>query len=99
MNKMDDKETILEELNPLFEQAEKEGKWFFSQSLAGVFWFSPAELKTEHENEKFIWSAANWELRNPNVQLLNLKDKIYMAHKKYDEFLARIATEIGQRNP
>lgn len=61
---MSDREDALKSLEPLFERAKREGLWFFCSYQA--MWFSPKELRQAHSEGRFIWGAANWELRNPN---------------------------------
>lgn len=85
---MSNREQILESLKILFERAEREGLWFHCsyQDL----WFSPSELRDQHNGGMFIWSARNWMLRNPQerVNELEKEEAIIQAEKK--EFLCRI---------
>lgn len=62
------------QLDQMFEQADATGYWFFSDNLAGKFWFTAAELQAEHENGKFLWSAGNWTLRDPREALQEALD-------------------------
>lgn len=67
------KEDIIAELQPLFEEAEEKGLWFFTPYQKK--WFSPQELRHEHENNRFLLCAINWELRYPNERLEELKQQ------------------------
>lgn len=60
---MDEKAEILRQLQPLFEQARREGKWFhtFYQDI----WLSPDELEAAHKKGRFLWGPCNWTLRDP----------------------------------
>jgi len=60
---MTKKEEILMGLEPLFIKAEKEKLWFYASYQDS--WFSPQELKEKHNENRFLWGACNWELRNP----------------------------------
>lgn len=64
---MTETQTILAGLRPLFEQARREGKWFWCayQDL----WFSPDDLERQQAKGSFIWGAVNWQLRDPREKL------------------------------
>lgn len=51
-------------LKPLIAEARAKRLWLWChyQDL----WFSPAELEAQNNNGKFLWSAENWRLRDPN---------------------------------
>ena len=82
------KQRILDSLEPLFERAEKEGLWF--RSGYGGGWFSPDELRKEHENNKFLWGFKSWELRNPEEELGRLKEGITRAKDHWTDFAKRM---------
>jgi hypothetical protein len=69
-----EKAAILLSLQPLFAEARTKKLWFYCKYHS--LWFSPAELQAEHDNEKFIWGTVNWELRDPNERITELKDEI-----------------------
>jgi hypothetical protein len=73
---------------PLFEEAERTGKWFWCnyQSL----WFSPRQLREEHARKAFRWGPVNWELRDPQEHLAEAKRRVEQAQAEVD----RIALEI-----
>ncbi len=79
---------LIETYLPLFEKAEKENLWFYS--AYHDVWFSPAELRTEHENGKFLWSLKRWELKDSQTQLDNLEGTAELAQKNYDKFKKRL---------
>lgn len=54
---------ILQLLEPLFEEAEKSGLWFYAKYQS--IWLHPKELRAEHAKGKFVWGPVNWILRNP----------------------------------
>jgi hypothetical protein len=64
---MKQRQAIVTDLAPLFQEAEATGKWFHCtyQDL----WFSPAELRKEHAEGRFFWGAINWTLRDPKEML------------------------------
>ena len=86
------KEEVLKTLEPLFEKAQKEGLWFFGnyQSL----WFSPAELRTKHQEGKFIWGAVNWILRNPNEYIEELEDELERREKNITSEILRVKARM-----
>ncbi len=73
---------------PLFEEAERTGKWFWCnyQSL----WFSPRQLRAENAKGSFRWGPVNWKLRNPQERLAEAKRRAENAQAEVD----RIALEI-----
>lgn len=54
---------IIDLLEPLFERALKEKKWFRS-NYQGIY-FSPKELRAELNKGKFVWGPVNWMLVDP----------------------------------
>lgn len=58
---MNQKEKILQDLEPLFLKAEREGLMFYTsyQNLL----FTPKQLRDMHKENRFIWGAVNWQLR------------------------------------
>jgi len=80
--------TILRRLEPLFEKAKNDKLWFYCsyQSL----WFSPAELRREHENGKFIWGAENWKLRDPQERIAQYSQQKVDLENRAQEFAERV---------
>jgi len=85
---MTEHEEIVEGLKPLFEKAEKEGLWFYSNYQE--LWFSPAELKQKQAGGTFLWGAVNWKLRNPKEHLEELKREVKAAELRMKEFELKI---------
>ena len=65
------REEILKSLEPLFNEAEQKGLWFYCSYEQ--MWFTPKELKQMHSEDRFIWGEDNWELRNPNEGIRELE--------------------------
>jgi hypothetical protein len=85
---MTEKQIILDALQPLFERAEREGLWF--NCSYQDLWFSPNELRKLHKENRFVWGAQNWRLRNPQERLNQFEnDERRLNHEK-NEFLAKI---------
>jgi len=84
----DDRDEILASLEPLFEEAERTGKWFYwaHQDI----WFSPAELREQHAKGMFVWGRTNWRLRDPEERARELRAAVTAAQAEYDRFLTRI---------
>ena len=79
---------ILNSLKPLFEKAEKEKLWFYSNYQD--MWFSPKELKEYQSKDCFIWGADNWKLRNPKEELERLYKQANNHYKNIDNFTKRM---------
>ena len=78
-------------LAPLFEQADREGLWFFHGGLSGPLWFSPAELRQQHEQRRFLWGAENWTLRSPDEYLEEYRRRLQTAENQYERARAWVA--------
>ena len=78
---MSERDQILGGLEPLFERASREGKWFWLRYQD--LWFAPEELRKAHAVGRFIWGAVNWELRDP-------KERLSEAVKRADDALAEL---------
>lgn len=93
-------EDILETLEPLFEQAEKEGLWFYCpyQDL----WFTPKELREKQANGRFIWGLPNWELKNPQKKIDSLEQyKVNIGaniNEQIKDFKKRMQSEFAEIN-
>lgn len=79
---------ILNGLNPMFEKADKEKLWFhsFYQDL----WYSPQELREKHKEGRFLWGSVNWELRDPNDKLNNMRCSLINIEKSIKDLEVRI---------
>lgn len=88
---MSERELILNDLKPLFEQARKEGKWFWChyQDL----WFTPDELEKHHADGKFIWGAVNWELRDPEELINEARERVRSAREALQKTIERVHGE------
>lgn len=91
MDTIEDKikiQSILDELEPLFEKAVKENLWFHCnyQDL----WYSPAYLRQCHKEGRFIWGTVNWELLDPRKQLYNIESRILHTLNEYNRLKGQI---------
>jgi phage host-nuclease inhibitor protein Gam len=89
---MSEREEILESLEPLFEQAEKEKLWFYCSYQD--MWFSPRELKDMQKAGRFVWGAVNWTLRDPLNKVKEIEVKIENLRNAKDNFIKKIEEEI-----
>ena len=88
-----EKQAILTSLQPLFQEAEEKGLWFFHKSdQAGKIWRSPGYLRLKQSEDEYIWSPEYWELLNPGRYLDGLR---VQAESKVLEF-NRLASRFGQ---
>lgn len=65
------REAVIESMRPLFERADREGLWFY-MNYQGI-WISPDELRAAHAGDRFLWGAVNWELRDPEELIKDLR--------------------------
>lgn len=73
----------------MFQEAERTGKWFYCsyQDL----WFSAKDLRKRRENGCFRWGVENWELRDPQERLAQLKIALEAMKKAVEAFEAKIS--------
>lgn len=80
-----------DQLDAMFEKANKEKLWFFINSMAtGPMWFSPTELDAQQKNGKFIWGPLNWQLRNPREYLTHMQEAADEAKTARDQVAERL---------
>lgn len=84
-----ERELILDELKPMFEEARSKGLWFYSyyQSM----WFSPDELEAHHKQNRFIWGKKNWKLRDPSELVETYRQTVVRCINEYRNIKARVA--------
>lgn len=80
-----------DKLDALFARARRENLWFHYSGMAGEMWFSPDELQAEQEKGHFFWSADNWRLRDPSLQLGTLDTKIAAFQQERKTLAERMA--------
>lgn len=85
------RESILKQLEPLFEKAKKLDFWFYTPYHQ--MWFSPEALREEHKNGRFIWGPPNWQLRDPWEQVASTLKELQAAQDKYTSVLKKVAGE------
>lgn len=84
-------------LDRMFEVARQRNMFFFSNQSGGPYWFAPFQLQAEQENGQFIWSAANWELRESRERFVELQKAVDDAETARAAFTA-LAQESRRRN-
>lgn len=84
-------EEVKEMLEPLIQQAEREGMWLYHNGIAtGEFWFSPTQLRAENEKGHFLWGPVNWQLRDPWDKIKMLDQRISELMQERDNMLRNI---------
>ena len=84
-------QAILLSLQPLFEEAEAKGLWFFHESNeAGEVWCSPEYLRLEQAKGSMVWAPEHWELRSPSAYLKKLAMQAEATVEEYNEMAARL---------
>ncbi len=78
------------ELSAFIDEAEKRGLWLYASYHQ--LWFSPAELRAEHVNGKFMWSAENFKIRDPQERLDQLDLEAESIAKARENMTSRIST-------
>ena len=87
---------ILASLQPLFEEADEKGLWFFHESNeAGEVWCSPEFLRVQHKKGELIWAPEHWELRSPAAYLKKLIMQAEATVKEYNEMAARLKQDTS----
>lgn len=75
-------------MGKLFERAKERELWFNCryQNL----WFSPEDLEEKQANGKFRWGAVNWELRDPQERIEQLRREMGRVQNELDNFTKRL---------
>jgi len=79
-------------MQPLFDQARREGKWFFTSYQQ--IWFSPDELEAQQRSGKFRWGPENWELRHPSEYLAESMRMLDAARIEHERRVSKVAGTI-----
>jgi hypothetical protein len=85
---MSERQEILESLQPLFDQADRYGLWLHCNYQD--MWFHPDELRDYHKKDQFLWSPANWQLRDPDEKLLELLNRKKSIENEIEQFKLRL---------
>lgn len=73
----------------LLAEAERSGQWLFTQ-YQGI-WFSPAELRKNQADGRFLWGPVNWQLRHPSEYI----DQHRAAVARAEAELARVIDRVN----
>ena len=87
----------LKMLEPLFERAEREGLWFYS-NYQGL-WFSPAQHRKEHANGKFRWGPVNWQLLPPSEYIAGAEQRAKQANEELGRVRAYVESQTAGASP
>lgn len=85
---MNEAELALSTLNPLIDQAKKEGKLLQSNYQCVIFF--PSELRKQNEKGSFIWGAVNWKLIEMKDETQYLRVKVEKAKKELEDWELRV---------
>jgi hypothetical protein len=91
---MSEREQILRDLEPMFQEAEAKGLWFHCNYQD--IWFAPADLRKEHEKGSFIWGKVNWTLRNPSELTRQLEANVTDATAVLNRHRAALSKAKGE---
>lgn len=80
-------------LDDLFAKARSQRRWFYHNSIAGEWWFTPDELQAEQERGSYIWGAANWRLRDPLEQVTEIERQLKALNEKRAAILKKLGVE------
>lgn len=86
------KEEIIKDLKPLYNEAEEKNLWFYSNYQD--MWISPNELRQKQSEDRFLWGAVNWELRDPHEKVEDMEDHIKYLRKSIVDFKDRISKSM-----
>ena len=85
-----ERQAILMSLQPLFEEAEARGLWFFHESNeAGQVWCSPEYLRLRQAEGELIWAPEHWQLRSPFDYMDGLKGQAEALVAEYNDLVRR----------
>ena len=76
-------------LTALIDCAEAERKWLFLRYQA--LWVAPDELRVLNAQGRYGWGAENWELRDPQERVDELKFELEMAKQLFESVSYRVA--------
>lgn len=79
-----------DEVNKMIEEAEKEGKWFYSP-LSNK-WVTPSELKEHLDAGRFIYERGMWRLEDPQ----KLIEAIDRDIKRLKELVKSVIAKINE---
>ena len=87
-------QAIIASLQPLFEEAEEKGLWFFHHSPDGEeLWMSPGFLKLRQAEGEHVMAPEHWELRNPIGYMQKLHANAEAIVTEYNEMARRLKLE------
>ena len=87
-----EKQAILMSLNPMFEEAEAKGLWFFHESKeAGELWCSPEYLRLKQSQDEMVWAPEHWELRSPIGYIKSLRLQAEKIVEEYNDLAERFS--------
>ncbi len=85
---------IVASLEPMFEEAQENGLWFFHHAPDGEeIWCSPGYLRKEQAEGRLIMAPEHWELRNPVGYMTKLVDQAQAIVDEYNELVERLGFE------
>jgi len=88
---MESEEPLSLRLEPMIEEAEQNGLWFFHHSrLDGIIWFSPKEIRERLRNNKFVGEPRRWKLRMPEERIAQIYQEVVYATEELEQFKERV---------
>lgn len=88
MSNMDNKKTIIDALEIMILEAEKNGQWL--ESTYQNILFTPKELRQSLSDGKFVWGPVNWRSVDPNKYLKNEEKEIEKIREHNKSILDRM---------
>jgi len=86
------RQDVRDECEPLIAQAERDGMWLWCHYQS--IWFTPADLRAQQANQKFLWSVDQFHLRSPDEYIEQYEEKVATA----DELLKRARDKFNAWN-
>lgn len=87
-------QVILTSLEPMMQEAETKGLWFYHLSESGdEVWCSPPYLRQEQSEGRLIIAPEHWELRNPAGYMSKLIQDCQSLVNEYNEMARRLKIE------
>ena len=87
-------QVIATSLDPMMEDAENNGLWFYHLSEEGKeIWCSPGFLRREQAEGRLIIAPEHWELRNPAGYMSKLLQDCEAIVEEYNDMARRLRIE------
>ena len=75
-------------IEEIIAKARKEGKWIYCRYQD--LWFSPDDLEKQNKCGRFLWGTINWEVKDPQERVKELRIAAIKALTELLQFKSRL---------